>query len=122
MAVFTGASSQAAHLVLQATGLLDAFAAAVTGDEVTRQQPHPNGSVRACAQLGVAPQAAADVCDAPTDLEAARRAGELAVAAGWGHQHREAALARSSWTSPTICSTLLVMHDLWVSECALQAR
>jgi beta-phosphoglucomutase-like phosphatase (HAD superfamily) len=74
MAVFTGASSQVAHLVLQATGLLDAFAAAVTGDEVT------------------------------------------------GHQHREAALARSSWTSPTICSTLLVMHDLWVSECALQAR
>jgi phosphoglycolate phosphatase-like HAD superfamily hydrolase len=44
--------------------------------------------------LGVTPQAAAYGCDAPTDLEAARRAGALAVAAGWGHQRREAALAQ----------------------------
>jgi integrase len=37
-----------------------------------RQKPHPDGVLRACERLGVPAQAAADVADAPIDLEAAR--------------------------------------------------
>jgi len=101
MAVFTGASSRAAHLLLEKTGLLDAFAVVVAGDEVARQKPHPDGILQACGQLGVAPPAATYVCDAPIDLEAARRAGALAVAAGWGHQYRESKLAQVVLDQPT---------------------
>lgn len=43
MAVFTGASSQAAHLLLEETGLLDHFHVVVAGDQVDRQKPHPDG-------------------------------------------------------------------------------
>src|SRR6266536_947619 len=89
MAVFTGASSRAAHLLLEVTGLLDAFTVVVAGDEIPRQKPHPDGILRACEQLGVPAQAAAYVCDAPIDLEAARRAGALSVAAGWGHLYQK---------------------------------
>jgi len=55
---------------------------------VARPKPWPDGIEQACRELGVAPGDAAYVGDAPNDLEAARRSGALAVAAGWGHQFR----------------------------------
>jgi phosphoglycolate phosphatase/AHBA synthesis associated protein len=88
MAVFTGASSQAAQMLLEETGLLEHFGVVVAGDQVDRQKPHPDGVLRACERLGVPAQAAAYVADAPIDLEAARRAGALPIAAGWGHLHQ----------------------------------
>jgi HAD superfamily hydrolase (TIGR01509 family) len=88
MAVFTGASSQAAHMLLEGTGLLGHFGVVVAGDQVDRQKPHPDGVLRACELLGVPAQAAAYVADAPIDLEAARRAGALPIAAGWGHLYQ----------------------------------
>jgi phosphoglycolate phosphatase-like HAD superfamily hydrolase len=94
MAVFTGASSQAAHLLLEETGLLDYFDVVVAGDQVDRQKPHPDGILRVCERLGVPAQGAAYVADAPIDLEAARRAGALPIAAGWGHLYRAGAPAR----------------------------
>jgi HAD superfamily hydrolase (TIGR01509 family) len=88
MAVFTGASSQAAHMLLEVTGLLGHFDVVVAGDQVDRQKPHPDGVLRACERLGVPTQAAAYVADAPIDLEAAQRAGALPIAAGWGHLYQ----------------------------------
>jgi len=41
------------------------------------------------------------VCDASIDLEAARRAGALPVAAGWGHQYQESKLAQVVLDQPT---------------------
>ena len=40
------------------------------------------------------------VCDASIDLEAARSAGALAVAAGWGHQYQETSLAQVTLEQP----------------------
>jgi HAD superfamily hydrolase (TIGR01509 family) len=94
MAVFTGASGRAARMLLGTTGLLGYFAVVVAGDEVKRQKPHPDGILRVCERLGVPAQAAAYVADAPIDLEAARRAGAVAVAAGWGHLHQASAPAQ----------------------------
>jgi HAD superfamily hydrolase (TIGR01509 family) len=93
MAVFTGASSQAAHLLLEEIGLLDYFGVVVAGDQVDRQKPHPDGILRVCERLGVPTQGAAYVADAPIDLEAARRAGALPIAAGWGHLYQASAPA-----------------------------
>jgi HAD superfamily hydrolase (TIGR01509 family) len=94
MAVFTGASSQAAQMLLEETGLLDHFGVVVAGDQVDRQKPYPDGILRACERLGVPAQAAAYVADAPIDLEAARRAGALPIAAAWGHLYQASAPAR----------------------------
>jgi HAD superfamily hydrolase (TIGR01509 family) len=88
LAVFTGASLRACRTLLQGVGLDRNFDALVGSDEVERSKPEPDGIHLACRRLGVEPGAAAYVGDAPNDLEAARRSGALAVAAGWGHLYR----------------------------------
>jgi beta-phosphoglucomutase-like phosphatase (HAD superfamily) len=97
MAVFTGASSQAAHMLLKETGLLEHFGVVVAGDQVDRQKPHPDGVLRACERLGVPAQAAAYVADAPIDLEAApaRR-----CASDSGRLGSPAPDERSGWDGP----------------------
>jgi HAD superfamily hydrolase (TIGR01549 family) len=99
LAVFTGASIRACRILLGAAGLLSHFSALVGADEIERPKPHPDGIVTACKRVGVSSADAAYVGDAPNDLEAARRSGALALAAGWGHQYRpgepsDAVLAR----------------------------
>jgi len=45
--------------------------------------------------------------DAPTDLEAARAAGAIAVAAGWGHLYDPAAVADHTLTHPAQALALI---------------
>ncbi|MBM0228960.1 MULTISPECIES: HAD family hydrolase [Micromonospora] len=85
--LFTGASHQAAEILLDRVGLLGHFQVVVGGDEVARPKPEPDGVELACRLLGVHPSRTAYVGDSPLDLRAARRSGALAVAAGWGHQY-----------------------------------
>ena len=85
LGVFTGANHTSAVILLRAAGLLGHFARVVGGDEVEHQKPAPDGVQLACRDLGVEPAAAAYVGDSPSDLEAARRGGARAYAAGWGH-------------------------------------
>lgn len=85
LAVFTGAGRQAAELLLTASGLRPWFEVVIGGDEVPRSKPWPDGIELACRRLGVAAADAAYIGDAPVDLQAARRSGAIAVAAGWGH-------------------------------------
>jgi HAD superfamily hydrolase (TIGR01549 family) len=85
LAVSTGASAEAAKTLLDAAGLSPFFAVVAGGDEVPQPKPAPDGIRLACARLGIRPSETAYVGDAEVDLEAARRAGSLAVAAGWGH-------------------------------------
>jgi phosphoglycolate phosphatase/AHBA synthesis associated protein len=85
LAVYTGASTRAAELLLVACGLRGWFDLVVGADRVARPKPWPDGIELACLELGVPSKEAAYVGDAPADLEAARRSGALAVAAGWGH-------------------------------------
>lgn len=82
-AVVTGASREAAELVLEATGLRGSFAAVVAADDVRRPKPHPEGLQLACERLGVEPGQVAYVGDLAGDAAAARACGALAVGAGW---------------------------------------
>jgi phosphoglycolate phosphatase-like HAD superfamily hydrolase len=86
--VSTGASTDAAEILLGAAGLSRFFDVVVGGDEVALPKPAPDGIRLACERLGVRPRNAAYVGDADVDLEAARRAGAVAIAAGWGHLYR----------------------------------
>jgi phosphoglycolate phosphatase-like HAD superfamily hydrolase len=99
-AVFTGASRAAAAMLLEASRLLPLLTTLVGGDEVTHPKPAPDGIVEACRRLGVEPGHAAYVGDSPLDMEAARRSGALAVAAGWGHQYEKSAPADVVFASP----------------------
>lgn len=85
MAVFTGASHRAAEILLRAAGLARYFTIVVGGDQVPRPKPDLAGILLACAQLGAEPARTVYIGDAPTDLLAARNAGVIAAAAGWGH-------------------------------------
>jgi len=106
IAVFTGASSTAARQLLADAGLVDLFAFVLGSDAVTRPKPAPDGILRACALLAVAPVNTAYVGDSPLDLEAARRSGAMAIAAGWGHLF-----------DPTANSDLVAMSPREVLQC-----
>src|SRR6266540_3324413 len=79
------ANHAGALILLESAGLTGHFTVVVGGDEVEHQKPAPDGVLRACRSLGVAPASAAYVGDSASDLEAARSSGARAFAAGWGH-------------------------------------
>ncbi len=58
------------------------FQAIVTAEEVKQGKPDPEVFLKAAARLGVAPQRCVVVEDAPTGVEAARRAGMRSIAVG----------------------------------------
>jgi phosphoglycolate phosphatase-like HAD superfamily hydrolase len=89
LGVFTAADTSAAELLLEATGLLPMVGPVVGADRVARPKPAPDGLVAVCELLAVDPVATAYVGDGPGDVEVARGCGALAVAAGWGHLHRD---------------------------------
>ncbi|GGW86151.1 HAD family hydrolase [Streptomyces caelestis] len=100
MAVFTGASRRAADILLGAVGLRECFSVVVGGDEIERPKPHPEGIIKACSLLSVPTRRCVYVGDAPTDLEAARRAGAVPAAAGWGHLYNPSVQADLVLQSP----------------------
>ena len=59
----------------QVCGLSDSFDVVITGDDVTRGKPEPEGVVAALRALGVAPADAWMVGDGPVDVRAGRAAG-----------------------------------------------
>ena len=72
--------------VLKACGLDGAFASVVCGDAPELKKPRPDGLLRACRELGVAPGEAVMVGDsADTDLRAAVAAGCGFVGVSYGY-------------------------------------
>jgi phosphoglycolate phosphatase len=67
----------------------DAFDAVVAGDDVREKKPHPALLFAACAQLGVAPAAAAMIGDSVNDALAARAAGMPIVLVETGYNEGE---------------------------------
>lgn len=85
-AVATNSDSRSAAVVLGAHGLDALFDAVVTVDLVSGPKPNPEMIHLAIERLRVSAGQVVFVGDSPGDMIAARAAGVLAVAAGWGHQ------------------------------------
>ena len=85
-AVATNSDSRSASVVLQAHGLDALMDTIVTVDLVSGPKPNPESIQLAIERLGVPAAQVVFVGDSPADMVAARAAGTLAVAAGWGHQ------------------------------------
>jgi pyrophosphatase PpaX len=61
-------------------------------EDTQRHKPEPDPILHALELLEASPRAAAYVGDSPFDVRAAKAAGVLAVAVGWGGIHHDAAL------------------------------
>ena len=66
-------------LVLEALGQRDRFGAVVTARDVSRGKPHPDVFLVAAERLGIAPQQAIVIEDAPAGVAAAHAAGARCV-------------------------------------------
>lgn len=93
-AIITGKGDKATAITLEKTGLNRWFNQVVTGSCVKHPKPNPEGIEKVLAGLDVAPLEAFYVGDSPGDMETARRAGVLSVAALWGARDEEALLAQ----------------------------
>ncbi|GAA1610793.1 HAD family hydrolase [Actinoplanes couchii] len=98
VAVFTGASTRSARILLAAAGI-DADVV-IGGDQVSRPKPAPDGMLLAARRLGTRPDRLALVGDSPLDLRAARSAGSVSVSAAWGHLYDPAEPADVTLSTP----------------------
>jgi HAD superfamily hydrolase (TIGR01509 family) len=105
VAIFTGASSRAAAMLLAAAGLHADVV--IGGDLVERPKPAADGLELVASCLGVQASTLAYVGDAPNDLRAAHAAGALAAAAAWGHQYDPAEPADVTLAAPGAALDLL---------------
>lgn len=80
LAVASSAPKSLIEAVLEASGLLPAFAAAVSSEEVTRGKPAPDVYLEATKRLGTAPAACAAVEDSSNGLRSAAAAGLTVIA------------------------------------------
>jgi pyrophosphatase PpaX len=83
MGVVTGKSRRSAEITLEELGWKDLFAAVVTGDEMTKQKPDPQGVIMAARKLGANQNACVMVGDSPADIGAGKAAGMTAIVAAW---------------------------------------
>jgi HAD superfamily hydrolase (TIGR01509 family) len=83
-ALFTGRGRPSTEVVLGALGLQRWFDVTVTGEEVPRVKPAPDGLLLILERLGASRERAVYVGDTVKDVEAANAAGVTAVAAAWG--------------------------------------
>ena len=97
--VMTGKGRRAARITLAALGWEAMFDAVVTGEDVTRQKPDPEGLLIVCDRLGMTPRDCVFVGDSPADIGAGKNAGMRTIVAGW---------------HPVYLEQLRVMHpDFW---------
>lgn len=83
IAVFTGASTRSAQILLGAAGIdVDVV---IGGDQVDRPKPAPDGMLLMAKRLGTTPDRLILVGDSPLDLQAAKAAGSFSASAAWGH-------------------------------------
>ncbi|WP_448384536.1 HAD family hydrolase [Desulfosoma sp.] len=114
LAIASGAKGDEIRLILQGLGMLHAFSAIVSADDVAAGKPHPETYQRALQALfsrhpalrsnpatdGSSPQGVVVIEDTPTGIQAARSAGLFVV--GVGHTYPVSELYQAHWAVPRI--------------------
>jgi phosphoglycolate phosphatase/pyrophosphatase PpaX len=83
LGVFTGKGRRSYEISCRHLGMGGLFDVAVTGDDVTRPKPDPEGLRKALSALGLQPGEVLYVGDNSADIEAGRRAGIRTVGVTW---------------------------------------
>lgn len=104
--VAVGSSSRNAGLVLEHLGLAASFDAIVDGNDIAASKPDPAIFLRCAELLGVPPEGCIVVEDAEAGIEAARRAGMIAIGIGDASELRGAARVFARLSRAMIASLL----------------
>ena len=88
LAVCTGASRQIAEFTLIQSGLSQYFPTVVTGDDVKKPKPDPEGLRITMETIRAHSDQTVYVGDHPNDIKAARSTSTQSAAAEWGSMHR----------------------------------
>src|SRR5699024_6071453 len=73
--------------ILEHLGLSQAAQTVICPDHVSERKPHPEGLLKAAAELGVAPEQCCYIGDHLRDIEAGRRANMATIAVTYGYLH-----------------------------------
>lgn len=83
LGIVTGKGRISAEVSLQQLQLASFFEVVITGDDVERPKPHPEGLWHAMHRLGAQPSETAYVGDSDADILAGKRAGVRTVGVNW---------------------------------------
>lgn len=92
-AMLTGKGRATTEITLAHLGLRGHFDTVVTGDEIARPKPHPEGLHLILAHAGCPAGEAVMIGDMPSDIRAAHAAGMRGAAALWDCEWRDALMA-----------------------------
>ncbi|MEW4570946.1 HAD-IA family hydrolase [Tautonia sp. JC769] len=109
--VFTGKGRRAAQFSMTALGLVDRIDCLVSGDDVERPKPDPDGLFRAARLLDVEPRRILMVGDSPADVRAGRAAGALTCAVTWAAFRPDRLLAEAPHYSCSRVADFLALLD-----------
>ncbi|WP_169973530.1 HAD family hydrolase [Tautonia rosea] len=109
--VFTGKGRRAAQYSISALGLSGQIDCLISGDDVDRPKPDPDGLYRAARLLNVEPQQILMVGDSPADVRAGRAAGALTCAVTWAAFRPERLLAETPHHTCSHVSEFLALLD-----------
>jgi HAD superfamily hydrolase (TIGR01509 family) len=109
--VFTGKGRRAAQFSLSALGLVDRIDCLISGDDVDRPKPDPDGLYRAARLLDVEPRRILMVGDSPADVRAGRAAGALTCAVTWAAFRPDRLLAETPHYSCSDVPEFLALLD-----------
>ncbi len=87
LGIVTAKRRQTVELAFARLPIEHLFETVVGGDETSKHKPDPEPLLLALERLGVRPEEAAYVGDAPFDVKAANAAGVFSVAVTWGGIH-----------------------------------
>lgn len=83
LGVFTGKGRKASTITLKALGIFDYFDMIVTGDDVKRHKPNPEGILNFVEKYNLEKNRVLLIGDAPADIKAARGAGVKIASVVW---------------------------------------
>jgi 2-phosphoglycolate phosphatase len=83
MGIMTGKGRDTAEITLAELGWTERFRSVVTGDEVTKPKPDPEGPLLVARELNVSASDCVFIGDSPADIEAGKAAGMRTIWAGW---------------------------------------
>jgi pyrophosphatase PpaX len=95
LAVFTGKGNRTTAITLEALGLLPMFDMIVSGSDVVRHKPDPEGILQVLDRYGYPPGRVLMVGDAVSDVRASRAAGVRVAGVMWDCLYPERLLAEA---------------------------
>lgn len=81
--LYTGGGRESTRFCMEAQSVLTYFDRVITGDDVLRHKPHPEGILKLMQDFQLSPRKTLVVGDAGADILAGQEAGAVTVLARW---------------------------------------